>query len=145
VEKIIRRVNMARIIINDTEFIGEVFGGKQLIQNAQRDTLTLKIDATGSFDAFLSQLSDTSVISIVDTRTVTEYDEQTGEEVTREITETSIYTDYTIVFKRSIESELVTPETPDSPATYKDVYVIGLAQKTYLEKQIELLQRLLLN
>ena len=136
---------MARIIINDTEFIGEVFGGKQLIQNAQRDTLTLKIDATGSFDAFLSQLSDTSVISIVDTRTVTEYDEQTGEEVTREITETSIYTDYTIVFKRSIESELVTPETPDSPATYKDVYVIGLAQKTYLEKQIELLQRLLLN
>ena len=136
---------MARIIINDTEFIGEVFGGKQLIQNAQRDTLTLKIDATGSFDAFLSQLSDTSEISIVDTRTVTEYDEQTGEEVTREITETSIYTDYTIVFKRSIESELVTPETPNAPATYKDVYVIGLAQKTYLEKQIELLQRLLLN
>lgn len=134
---------MARIIINDTEFIGEVFGGKQFIQNAQRDTLTLKIDATGSFDAFLSQLSDTSRISIVDTRTVTEYDEQTGEEVTREITETSIYTDYTIVFKRAIESELVTPETPNAPATYKDVYVIGLAQKTYLEKQIELLQQLL--
>jgi hypothetical protein len=134
---------MARIIVNNTELTGEVFGGKQLIQNAQRDTLTLKIEATGSFDTLLSQLADTSEITIVETKTVHEYDDETGEDTTKEVTETSIYNDYTIIFKRSIESELVTPETPDSPAVYKDVYVIGLAQKTYLEKQIELLQQLL--
>lgn len=134
---------MSIIRVNNTEFTGEVYGGKQFIQNAQRDTLTLKIDATGSFDTLLSQLADTSEITIVETKTVHEYDAETGKETTKEVTETSIYNDYSIIFRRSIESELVTPETPDSPATYKDVYVIGLAQKTYLEKQIELLQQLL--
>ncbi|HHX36490.1 MAG TPA: hypothetical protein GX717_00740, partial [Clostridiaceae bacterium] len=72
-----------------------------------------------------------------------EYDEN-GEPIgEKEVTETTIYTDYSIIFKRAIESELVAPETPDTPAAYKDVYVVGLAQKTYLEKQIEMLQQLL--
>jgi len=130
---------MMKILINGTELIGEVFGSREFVQNAHRDTLTLKIDATGSFDAFLAQLSDTNEIVITETKMVYEYDEN-GEPIEKENTETSIYTDYSIIFKRAIESELVTPETPDAPAVYKDVYVVGLAQKTYLEKQIEMLQ-----
>ena len=133
---------MMKILINGTELTGEVFGSREFVQNAHRDTLTLKADATGSFDAFLAQLSDTNEIAITETKMVYEYDEN-GEPIEKEITETSIYNDYSIIFKRAIESELVTPETPDAPAVYKDVYVVGLAQKTYLEKQIEMLQQLL--
>jgi len=131
-----------KILINESELTGEVFGSRQLIQNAYRDTLTLKIEATGSFDAFLAQVAGAEEITISETKTETEFDEE-GNPVEKEVTETSIYTDYSIVFKRAIESELVTPESPDAPAEYKDIYVIGLAQKTYIEKQIELLQQLL--
>ncbi len=132
-----------KIIVNDIELTGEVFGSRQFIQNAQRDTLTIKADATGSFDEFLSHFDSANEIRVVETNMVQEFDEN-GELIgEKEVTETSIYTDYSIIFKRAIESELVTPETPDVPAVYKDVYVVGLAQKTYLEKQIEMLQQLL--
>jgi hypothetical protein len=135
---------MAIITVNGQEFTGEVFGSRQLIQNSYRDTLTIKIEATGSFDAFLSSFANPTEIAITDTKVVVDrYDEETGEPIMKEVTETVIYNDYTLVFKRAIESELVSPETPDSPAQTKDVYVIGLAQKTYIEKQIELLQQLL--
>ena len=135
---------MAIITVNGQEFTGEVFGNRQLIQNSHRDTLTIKVEATGSFDAFLSSFANPTEIAITDTKVVPDgYDEETGEPKTKEVTETVIYNDYTLVFKRAIESELVSPETPDSPAQTKDVYVIGLAQKTYIEKQIELLQQLL--
>ena len=131
-----------KIIINGTELTGEVFGSREFIQNAQRDTLTIKVDATGSFDEFLSHFDSADEIRLVETKTEHELDEN-DEPIEKEVTETSIYTDYSIIFKRAIESELVTPETPDAPAVYKDVYVVGLAQKTYLEKQIEMLQQLL--
>jgi hypothetical protein len=135
---------MAIISVNGNEFAGEVFGSRQLIQNSHRDTLTIKVEATGSFDAFLSSFANPTEISITDTKVVVDrYDEETGEPIMKEVTETEIYTDYTLVFKRAIETEVVSPETPDSPAQTKDVYVIGLAQKTYIEKQIELLQQLL--
>ena len=132
-----------KIIVNDIELTGEVFGSRQFIQNAQRDTLTIKADATGSFDEFLSHFDSANEIKLIETNTVQEFDEN-GEPIgEKEVTETIIYNDYSIIFKRAIESELVTPETPDAPAVYKDVYVVGLAQKTYLEKQIEMLQQLL--
>jgi len=132
-----------KIIVNDIELTGEVFGSRQFIQNAQRDTLTIKVDATGSFDEFLSHFDSANEIRVVETNMVQEFDEN-GEPIgEKEVTETTIYNDYSIIFKRAIESELVEPETPDAPAVYKDVYVIGLAQKTYLEKQIEMLQQLL--
>ena len=134
---------MMKIIINGTELTGEVFGSREFIQNAQRDTLTIKVDATGSFDEFLSHFDNANEIRVVETNMVQEFDEN-GEPIgEKEVTETIIYNDYSIIFKRAIESELVTPETPDAPAVYKDVYVVGLAQKTYLEKQIEMLQQLL--
>jgi hypothetical protein len=134
---------MMKILINGTELTGEVFGSREFIQNAQRDTLTIKADATGSFDEFLSHFDSANEIRLVETNMVQEFDEN-GEPIgEKEVTETIIYTDYSIIFKRAIESELVTPETPDAPAVYKDVYVVGLAQKTYLEKQIEMLQQLL--
>jgi len=137
---------MAIIIVNGQEFTGEVFGSRQLIQNSYRDTLTIKVEATGSFDAFLSSFANPTEIAITDTKVVVDrYDEETGEPIMKEVTETVIYADYTLVFKRAIETEVVSPETPDSPAQTKDVYVIGLAQKTYIEKQIELLQQLLKN
>ena len=136
---------MAKIIINGTEFTGEAFGSRQLIQNAHRDTLTFKFDATGSFDALLAQLADTSEIAITETKTIVdEYDEE-GNAIPKEVIETTIYDDYTLVFKRAIENELVSPETPSAPAVYRDVYVVGLAQKTYLEKQVEELQKLIQN
>lgn len=132
-----------KILINGTELTGEVFGSREFIQNAQRDTLTIKADATGSFDEFLSHFDSANEIRLVETNMVQEFDEN-GEPIgEKEVTETIIYNDYSIIFKRAIESELVTPETPDAPAVYKDVYVVGLAQKTYLEKQIEMLQQLL--
>jgi hypothetical protein len=132
-----------KIIVNDIELTGNVYGSRQFIQNAQRDTLTIKADATGSFDEFLSHFDNANEIRLVETNMVQEFDEN-GEPIgEKEVTETIIYTDYSIIFKRAIESELVTPETPDAPAVYKDVYVVGLAQKTYLEKQIEMLQQLL--
>lgn len=135
---------MAIITVNGQEFTGEVFGSRQLIQNSHRDTLTIKVEATGSFDAFLSSFANPTEIAITDTKVVVDrYDEETGEPIMKEVTETEIYADYTLVFKRAIETEVVSPETPDSPAQTKDVYVIGLAQKTYIEKQIELLQQLL--
>ena len=135
---------MAIITVNGQEFTGEVFGSRQLIQNSHRDTLTIKVEATGSFDAFIASFENPSEISITDTKVVVDrYDEETGEPIMKEVTETEIYADYTLVFKRAIETEVVSPETPDSPAQTKDVYVIGLAQKTYIEKQIELLQQLL--
>jgi hypothetical protein len=135
---------MAIITVNGQEFTGEVFGSRQLIQNSHRDTLTIKVEATGSFDAFLSSFANPTEIAITDTKVVVDrYDEETGEPIMKEVTETVIYNDYTLVFKRAIENEVVSPETPDSPAQTKDVYVIGLAQKTYIEKQIELLQQLL--
>jgi len=135
---------MAIITVNGQEFTGEVFGSRQLIQNSHRDTLTIKVEATGSFDAFLSSFANPTEIAITDTKVVVDrYDEETGEPIMKEVTETEIYNDYTLVFKRAIETEVVSPETPDSPAQTKDVYVIGLAQKTYIEKQIELLQQLL--
>ena len=132
-----------KIIVNDIELTGNVYGSRQFIQNAQRDTLTIKADATGSFDEFLSHFDSANEIRVVETNMVQEFDEN-GEPIgEKEVTETSMYNDYSIIFKRAIESELVTPETPDAPAVYKDVYVVGLAQKTYLEKQIEMLQQLL--
>jgi hypothetical protein len=132
-----------KIIVNDIELTGNVYGSRQFIQNAQRDTLTIKADATGSFDEFLSHFDSANEIRVVETNMVQEFDEN-GEPIgEQEVTETIIYNDYSIIFKRAIESELVTPETPDAPAVYKDVYVVGLAQKTYLEKQIEMLQQLL--
>ena len=132
-----------KIIVNDIELTGNVYGSRQFIQNAQRDTLTIKADATGSFDEFLSHFDSANEIRVVETNMVQEFDEN-GEPIgEKEVTETIIYNDYSIIFKRAIESELVTPETPDAPAVYKDVYVVGLAQKTYLEKQIEMLQQLL--
>ena len=132
-----------KIIVNDIELTGNVYGSRQFIQNAQRDTLTIKADATGSFDEFLSHFDSANEIRLVETNMVQEFDEN-GEPIgEKEVTETSMYNDYSIIFKRAIDSELVTPETPDVPAVYKDVYVVGLAQKTYLEKQIEMLQQLL--
>lgn len=132
-----------KIIVNDIELTGNVYGSRQFIQNAHRDTLTIKADATGSFDEFLSHFDSTNEIRVVETNMVQEFDEN-GEPIgEKEVTETIIYNDYSIIFKRAIESELVAPETPDTPAVYKDVYVIGLAQKTYIEKQIEMLQQLL--
>jgi hypothetical protein len=134
---------MMKILINGTELTGEVFGSREFVQNAHRDTLTIKADATGSFDEFLSHFDSANEIRVVETNMVQEFDEN-GEPIgEKEVTETIIYNDYSIIFKRAIESELVTPETPDAPAVYKDVYVVGLAQKTYLEKQIEMLQQLL--
>jgi hypothetical protein len=132
-----------KIIVNDIELTGNVYGSKQFIQNAQRDTLTIKADATGSFDEFLSHFDSANEIRVVETNMVQEFDENSEPIGEKEVTETIIYNDYSIIFKRAIESELVTPETPDAPAVYKDVYVVGLAQKTYLEKQIEMLQQLL--
>lgn len=132
-----------KIIVNDIELTGNVYGSRQFIQNAHRDTLTIKADATGSFDEFLSHFDSTNEIRVVETNMVQEFDEN-GEPIgEKEVTETIIYNDYSIIFKRAIESELVAPETPDTPAVYKDVYVVGLAQKTYIEKQIEMLQQLL--
>ena len=142
---------MAKIIINGTELTGEVYGTKQHYQNAYRDILTFKIDAEGrSFDATVALFTGADEIVIEDTRVETEYDgdgnpalDEDGNPVTREITESFTYADYTIPVKRAIEREEVTPETPSSPAVYRDVFVISLAQKTYMEKQLEQVLRLL--
>lgn len=134
---------MAKIIINGTELFGEVYGARQFYQNANRDVLTFKIDAEGrSFDATVALFADADEIVVEDTRVETEYDED-GNPVTREINESYTYVDYTIPVKRAIEREEVTPETPSSPAVYRDVFVISLAQKTYIEKQVEQVLRLL--
>lgn len=134
---------MAKIIINGTELTGEVYGARQFYQNANRDVLTFKIDADGrSFDATVALFADADEIVVEDARVETEYDED-GNPVTREITESFTYADYTIPVKRAIEREEVSPETPISPAVYRDVFVISLAQKTYMEKQLEQVLRLL--
>ena len=134
---------MAKIIINGTELFGEVYGTKQHYQNAYRDILTFEIDAEGrSFDATVVLFTGANEIVVEDTRVETEYDED-GNPVTREINESYIYADYTIPVKRAIEREEVSPETPSSPAVYRDVFVISLAQKTYMEKQLEQVLRLL--
>ena len=134
---------MAKIIINGTELFGEVYGARQFYQNANRDVLTFKIDADGrSFDATVALFSDADEIVVEDTRVETVYDED-GNPVTREITESSTHADYIIPVKRAIEREEVSPETPNSPAVYKDVFVISFAQKTYMEKQLEQVLRLL--
>jgi hypothetical protein len=93
--------------------------GQQTVQGSLRSILTFKFEAVGGLDALLTQLADTSEISIISGA------------------ETFFYSDYTIPIKRAIENELVTPETPDTPATYRDVYIVSLAQKTYLEKTVE--------
>jgi len=133
---------MAKIIINGTELTGEVYGTKQHYQNAYRDILTFKIDAEGrSFDATVALFTGADEIVVEDTRVETI--EENGELVTREIAESYVYADYTVPVKRAIEREEVSPETPNSPAVYKDVFVISLAQMTYMEKQLAQLMRLL--
>ncbi len=122
---------------NGTELpVIRVIGGSQNIQNANRDTLTLYFDGVGGLDALLAKLADTNQIAIVTTKSVTETDPDTNVSTTHDVTQTNLYTDYTIMFKRVIEQEIVTAETPTTPAVYEDVYVVGVAQKTYLEKMV---------
>jgi hypothetical protein len=102
--------------------------GTQTIQNAQRSTLIMYFEASGSFDTLLSQLADTSEITITSETTL-------GDGTTA--TEQNLYSDYTVIFKRAVETELTSAETADAPAVYRQLYVYGVAQKLYSEKLLE--------
>lgn len=107
-----------------------IIGGKEIFKGAQRDVLTMYFDTdvASNLEELVRSMGDTSLFQILQTND--------GSSDREEVFE---YQDYILLTKRSIEQEMITYETPVSPATYKDVYVVGLAQLTYAEKQLSLL------
>ncbi|WP_028593208.1 hypothetical protein [Paenibacillus assamensis] len=118
-----------------------IIGGKELVKGAERDVLTFHFDANvvKKLEDLITIMGDTSRITVEQTKLPRTEDgkQQTNAQPTVERFE---YADYTVQTKRSIDIELVSPETPEAPAAYKDIYVIGLAQLTYSEKQLQKLQ-----
>ncbi|NMM53520.1 hypothetical protein [Paenibacillus aquistagni] len=107
-----------------------IIGGKEIFKGAQRDVLTMYFDTdvASNLEELVRSMGDTSLFQILQTND--------GSSDREEVFE---YQDYILLTKRSIEQEMITYETPVSPATYKDVYVVGLAQLTYAEKQLSLI------
>ncbi|WP_088549311.1 hypothetical protein [Paenibacillus aquistagni] len=107
-----------------------IIGGKEVFKGAQRDVLTMYFDTdvASNLEELVRSMGDTSLFQILQTNDGSPDREGVFE-----------YQDYILLTKRSIEQEMITYETPESPATYKDVYVVGLAQLTYAEKQLSLL------
>lgn len=119
--------------INQLELpVIRVIGGKEIFKGAQRDVLTMYFDtnAASNLEDLVRRMEDTSLLQI--------YQANDGSSDREEVFE---YQDYTLLTKRAIEQEMITFETPESPASYKDVYVVGLAQLTYAEKQLSLLAK----
>lgn len=107
-----------------------IIGAKEIFKGAQRDVLTMYFDTdvASNLEELVRSMGDTSLFQILQTND--------GSSDREEVFE---YQDYILLTKRSIEQEMITYETPVSPATYKDVYVVGLAQLTYAEKQLSLI------
>lgn len=125
---------MPKVKFGETELsVVRVVGSKEVIKGAQRDVLTFhfETDAAESLEALIKKIGTPAQLTIIS---------DTQKEEGTENPKTFIYKDYTILTKRSIESELVKPETSEKPAEYKDVYIVGLAQMTYTEKLLAQLQ-----
>lgn len=123
-----------------------VVGTKEVVKGVQRDVLTFHFEKTAaaSLEELIKKLGTPSQFSIISERPkaveAAEGVADVAAEAAEAATETFTYRDYTILTKRSIESELVKAETSDAPAEYKDIYVVGFAQMTYTEKLLAQLQ-----
>lgn len=120
-----------------------VVGTKEVVKGVQRDVLTFHFEKSvaANLEELIKKLGTPKQFSIISEPVKPKAE---GVEVVTEAAEAAsesfTYRDYTILTKRSIESELVKAETSDAPAEYKDIYVVGFAQMTYTEKLLAQLQ-----
>ena len=120
-----------------------VVGTKEVVKGVQRDVLTFHFEKSvaTSLEELIKKLGTPKQFSIISEPVKPKAE---GVEVVADVAEAAsesfTYRDYTILTKRSIESELVKAETSDAPAEYKDIYVVGFAQMTYTEKLLAQLQ-----
>ena len=123
-----------------------VVGTKEVVKGVQRDVLTFHFEKTvaASLEELIKKLGTPKQFSIISEPAKPAAAAGEALEVVSEAAEAAsesfTYRDYTILTKRSIESELVKAETSDAPAEYKDIYVVGFAQMTYTEKLLAQLQ-----
>ncbi len=114
-----------QIILNDQTTLSAVSveGQKSFYQNANRDSLTFIFDIKNSdFNTLYNLFQDenkTKKITITTDDTV------------------SCYEDYTLRTQIMVKPRLTQKETPSSPAVTEESIYITMAQKTYLEKQLE--------
>lgn len=109
-----------------------IYGGPKLIQGAMRDTLRIEVDPSLiTFDNLKALFIDQDNLSVLTSIT------QAGGEETR----SEIGKGYTIFVSISDENRNIA-QVPGKlePPTTEEIYVVSIAQETYAENQLRLLQ-----
>lgn len=103
-----------------------IIGGSRYFQGASRDTLEIQVAKSEitfeELESLTGDATNTAKITIIDG------DEQ------------YLHEDYTLRTEIGIKAVETAKETVDSPAATEERICVVLAQKTYIEKQLELLQ-----
>lgn len=109
------------ITVNGTELTAiSVIGSTQHFQGANRKTLEIHFATDETDFAQLNTLfADPGSITITDDSGTYQHD------------------NYALRVSTALKPVVVTPETDEAPAVTEDRYVIVLAQKTYMETQME--------
>lgn len=116
-----------RIIFNDLIEVNAIMvnGISKFYQNAQRDSLEFIFKKTDypfdTLDRYFIDKTKTVKITLVDDITGTQY----------------IYEDYTIRVSMILAPAILAPATSTSPEVTEERISVVMAQKTYMEKQIE--------
>lgn len=120
----------------------DVLGEHIYVQGAMRDTLTFKFDPAlvdySAVDAALGSRVLLSPLTIVET--TESVDQADAAQVN---VDEYRYDGFFIKVKSSKERELVSPESFDAPAQYRDVIAIQMGQTTYGERQVDEIRRAL--
>ena len=102
-----------------------ITGGPRYVQGQTRDTLNFIFPASESMEAL-----DT-VFSTANSETIT-IQEDSGTE--------NIHKAYTVRAALGKEPVEVTPATAEAPAVYEERITVSMAQRTYIETQLAMLQ-----
>ncbi|MDL2233194.1 hypothetical protein LJC63_06395 [Ruminococcaceae bacterium OttesenSCG-928-L11] len=119
------------LLADNTELeVKAIHGSKQYVQNANRDVLTIEIPVKGiAFDTLVSYFQDEDKTKHLYTKV---YDEA------GEMTENDIGQHYSIYLSASLENrESQSVPGTLAPPEIESIYVVKIAQITYMELQLQ--------
>lgn len=115
-----------------------IYGSPQLVQGAMRDTLQIEIDPNKiNFNSLKALFSEISNLEEINSVVMIEGDDGHDSE-----DKTTIGQGYVILVSITDENRTVYSDTPGTwePPTIKEVFVVTIAQETYAEHQLRVIQ-----
>lgn len=119
--------------------INAIYGSPQLVHGAMRDTLQIEIDPSKiNFNSLKALFSEENNLEEIHSVTIEEskFDGQIKED------KVTIGQGYTILVSITDENRTVYSDTPGTltPPTIHEVFIVTIAQETYAEHQLKMIQ-----